>query len=356
MEKHLTDYLNTFPVPDDYIDSQCLICLENFEPESGNKFIRLPCECSNSIFHISCIIKWIMSGSNKNYCVQCKKEFELPEFNSRKSSNNLTNSTDLTNQNITTNLINDITSVINLRNRLERELNISDRENNNILLRISLSSVVHPENNSTISSSNNSTVNSSNILELESLRERIEREKNNIKMEYTSGRLFNHVIFNVTVNLINFAYICGMKTNVSQRILAMFYFLKILSNFVIASNFNKNTDAINFGIMLGCMSQFILIMMTLIINKSINNHPLLVYSQILFLTIDIIVATILNYYCSIKIQNVVFNLSSENQVSNQNNNQSSNQNNNQSSNQNNNEISIQDNNQVLNQENSIVPS
>ncbi len=343
MEKHLTDYLNTFPVPDDYIDSQCLICLENFEPESGNKFIRLPCECSNSIFHISCIIKWIMSGSKKNYCVQCKKEFELPEFNSRKSSNhsgNSTNQTNLNEENTTNSLINDITSVINLRNRLERELNISDNNNNNILLTISLNSIVHPENNPTF--------NTNNSLELESLRERIEREKNNIRMEYTSGRLFNHVIFNVTVNLINFAYICGMKTNTSQRILAMFYFLKILSNFAIASNFNKNIDAINFGIMLGCMSQFILIMMTLIINKSINNHPLLVYSQILFLTIDMIVAAILNYYCSIKIQNVVFNLSSENQVSNQNNNQSSNQNNN--------EISIQDNNQVLNQENSIVPS
>ena len=44
-------------------DKECLICLESLEI---NKIVKLPCECSNSVYHISCIIKLLQSGVNKN--------------------------------------------------------------------------------------------------------------------------------------------------------------------------------------------------------------------------------------------------------------------------------------------------
>ncbi len=242
IKNRISEYLESFPIPEKYEDLECLICLEKFDLESGNKFIRLPCECSNSTYHIECLTNWILSGPNKNYCVQCKGKFDLPDT----------------------------------------DININPNENINT----------------------NTNTNSSILTNLEGTM--IEEQRNNIKKEYAFARFISHIIFNITVNLINFAYICGIKTKTNLKILALLYLLKALSNFVIFSGLNKNTDSINFGILIGCMSQFMLIMLTIVVLKEIKNHPVLVYSQIGFICVDLTVSIIYSYICSIRLRNVIY--------------------------------------------------
>ena len=79
MDNHIISILQKFEKPDDNFlkDKECLICLEAFDLES-NKFVQLPCKCSNSTYHIDCIIKLINSGVNKNFCPHCKSVYEIP--------------------------------------------------------------------------------------------------------------------------------------------------------------------------------------------------------------------------------------------------------------------------------------
>ena len=79
MDNHIISILQNFEKPDHYFlkDKECLICLEVFDLES-NKFVQLPCKCSNSTYHIDCIIKLINSGVNKNFCPHCKSVYEIP--------------------------------------------------------------------------------------------------------------------------------------------------------------------------------------------------------------------------------------------------------------------------------------
>ena len=72
--------LEKFKKPDkDFIqDKECLICLESLDLESElNKIVKLPCECTNSVYHINCIIKLLQSGENKNFCPHCKANYEI---------------------------------------------------------------------------------------------------------------------------------------------------------------------------------------------------------------------------------------------------------------------------------------
>lgn len=79
MDNHIISILQKFKKPDNNFlkDKECLICLESFDLES-NKFVQLPCKCSNSTYHIDCIIKLINSGDNKNFCPHCKRIYEIP--------------------------------------------------------------------------------------------------------------------------------------------------------------------------------------------------------------------------------------------------------------------------------------
>lgn len=38
----------------------------------------MPCGCSNSVYHIVCIVKLLHSGKNKNFCPHCKTIYEIP--------------------------------------------------------------------------------------------------------------------------------------------------------------------------------------------------------------------------------------------------------------------------------------
>jgi len=62
------------------IGKECLICLESIDIEE-QKLIKLPCNCSNSVYHISCITLFLNSGNNKNFCPHCKNIYNNAEQN-----------------------------------------------------------------------------------------------------------------------------------------------------------------------------------------------------------------------------------------------------------------------------------
>ncbi len=68
------------------IDKECLICLESIDIEE-QKLIKLPCKCSNSIYHISCITIFLNSGNNKNFCPHCKDIYNIFEQNNAEQNN-----------------------------------------------------------------------------------------------------------------------------------------------------------------------------------------------------------------------------------------------------------------------------
>ena len=78
MDNHIISILQKFEKPHEEFlkDKECLICLEPFDLESNN-FAQLPCKCSNSTYHIVCIIKLLHSGANKNFCPHCKTIYEI---------------------------------------------------------------------------------------------------------------------------------------------------------------------------------------------------------------------------------------------------------------------------------------
>ena len=77
MDYHLNIF-NKFKKPGkEFItDKECLICLESFDIES-QQLVQLPCECANSVYHITCIINFLKSGQNKNFCPHCKIQYPI---------------------------------------------------------------------------------------------------------------------------------------------------------------------------------------------------------------------------------------------------------------------------------------
>lgn len=57
-------------------DKDCLICLESVDLEM-NQLVALPCKCANSTYHITCIIQFLKSGANKNFCPHCKSVYQM---------------------------------------------------------------------------------------------------------------------------------------------------------------------------------------------------------------------------------------------------------------------------------------
>ena len=80
MDNHIITILQNFEKPDaDFLkEKECLICLETFDLESNKNIVKLPCKCSNSAYHIDCIVKLLNSGENKNFCPHCKTKYEHP--------------------------------------------------------------------------------------------------------------------------------------------------------------------------------------------------------------------------------------------------------------------------------------
>lgn len=78
MDNYIISGLQNFKKPDkNFIkDKECLICLESIDIEVC-KIVKLHCNCNNSVYHINCIIEFLKSGPNKNFCPHCKKYYEI---------------------------------------------------------------------------------------------------------------------------------------------------------------------------------------------------------------------------------------------------------------------------------------
>ena len=78
MENHIESSLQLYKKPEkDFLkDKECLICLETIDLEVA-KIVKLPCGCSNSVYHVVCIAQLLSSGKNKNFCPHCKSNYEL---------------------------------------------------------------------------------------------------------------------------------------------------------------------------------------------------------------------------------------------------------------------------------------
>jgi hypothetical protein len=78
MENHIISTLQLYKKPDkDFVKSkECLICLETIDLEAS-KIVKLPCGCSNSVYHIVCIAQLLVSGENKNFCPHCKSIYQI---------------------------------------------------------------------------------------------------------------------------------------------------------------------------------------------------------------------------------------------------------------------------------------
>ena len=78
MENHIISTLQLYKKPDkDFVKSkECLICLETIDLEAS-KIVKLPCGCSNSVYHIACIAQLLVSGENKNFCPHCKSIYQI---------------------------------------------------------------------------------------------------------------------------------------------------------------------------------------------------------------------------------------------------------------------------------------
>jgi hypothetical protein len=78
MDNYIISGLQNFQKPDkNFIkDKECLICLESIDIEVC-KIVKLHCNCNNSVYHINCIIEFLKSGPNKNFCPHCKKYYEI---------------------------------------------------------------------------------------------------------------------------------------------------------------------------------------------------------------------------------------------------------------------------------------
>lgn len=78
MDGHIISFLQKLGKPEQSFinDKECLICLEPFDLEA-NQIVMLPCVCSNSVYHIDCVLKLINSGQDKNFCPHCKTKYEI---------------------------------------------------------------------------------------------------------------------------------------------------------------------------------------------------------------------------------------------------------------------------------------
>jgi hypothetical protein len=77
MDNHIINFQNFKKPNNEFIkEKECLICLEFFDIES-QQLVQLPCECSNSVYHTTCITQLLNSGQNKNFCPHCKRKYTI---------------------------------------------------------------------------------------------------------------------------------------------------------------------------------------------------------------------------------------------------------------------------------------
>ncbi len=78
MQDPIITSLQSFPKPDaNFVKNKdCLICLESIDVES-QKIVGFPCKCANSVYHTDCVVTFLYSGQDKNFCPHCKIKYNL---------------------------------------------------------------------------------------------------------------------------------------------------------------------------------------------------------------------------------------------------------------------------------------
>ncbi len=114
MENQIISSLQLYKKPDkDFLkDKDCLICFETIDLEAG-KIVKLPCGCANSVYHISCIVRLLGSGENKNFCPHCRGKYDIT-LQQSVPINNINNITNV----VTINAANIIRPEINSRTQM----------------------------------------------------------------------------------------------------------------------------------------------------------------------------------------------------------------------------------------------
>jgi len=251
MDNYLITALEKFKKPDkDFIkDKECLICLELLEINlESNKIVKLPCECTSSVYHITCIIKLLESGENKNFCPHCKTKYELNNNNNQELNNN--NNQELNNNN---------NQQLNNNNQ---QLNNNNRELNN---------------------------------------------NNNGELKYNTHILVFHILSNSIMNCVNIS-LCGYyKVTIigeELNILVIFYFSKLFFNYCIFAHSDNSIESIKTKITSSYVYSIILFIFLIYIVTKINNsnNIFIIFNNILFMLIDILFKIIIKY----KIQNRVY--------------------------------------------------
>jgi hypothetical protein len=244
-------------------DKECLICLELFEIDLEiNKIVKLPCECSNSVYHINCIIKLLQSGVNKNFCPHCKTKYQI--------HNNNNNNQELNNNN--------------------QELNNNNQELNN--------------NNQELNN-NNQELNNNNQ-ELNNNNQELNNNNNNQELKYNIHILVFHVLSNTRMNFINIS-LCGYYTVTiienELKVLVIFYFSKVFFNYCIFIYSDISIENIEIKLTCSYIFSIILFIFLIYLVSKINdtNNIFIILNNILFMMIDMLFKIIIKY----KIQNRV---------------------------------------------------
>jgi hypothetical protein len=78
MDKQLINSLQKYKKPENNLlkSKDCIICLEALDIEA-QKNVWLPCNCANSVYHIDCIVQFLKSGQNKNFCPHCRTVYVI---------------------------------------------------------------------------------------------------------------------------------------------------------------------------------------------------------------------------------------------------------------------------------------
>ena len=262
MDNFIISNLEKFEKPNkDFIkNKECLICLESIDIEA-NKIVKLPCGCSNSVYHITCIKRLLDSGQNKNFCPHCKTKYVLNFLYYEITEQNRILAENMLRSIATTNIITNV------------ETNIGT----NIVTNIGTNIVTNVENNRNMIISNQFNI--SKFVEI----------------------MIFHILANSTMTIINIVVSDHHpENNIDEYLhaLMLFCFLKIFLNFFSLLYLKNNLDKIESCLIYSYIYQTVLFgFLIYSLTKLKNNYynTLLLLNNILLCLIDILFRAIIEY-------------------------------------------------------------
>jgi hypothetical protein len=250
MNNFIISNLEKFEKPNkDFIkNKECLICLESIDIEAI-KIVKLPCECSNSVYHITCIKRLLDSGQNKNFCPHCKTKYVLNYLYY-----------EITEQNriLAQNMLNSIAT------------NVATNTSTNVATNTSTNVETHTANNRNIIIPN--IFNISKFVEI----------------------MLLHILINSIMNIINIVVSDNNSENKEDEyldVLTLFCFFKIFFNFFILLYLQNNIDKIESFLIYSYIYQVVIFGFVIyLLTKLKNNYYtiILLLNNILLFFIDIL--------------------------------------------------------------------